>query len=671
MKVVSVEARNFRSYKELVWKLPSRGVALIDGKNLDTGRNNMTGKTTLLDSIFWALYGYLPKWGGPKGGPVDAVIKRGETKCQVQVNVEFAGKYIIVRRERPNKLFVEVDGNEIQGKSGDLDSRIPELIGMTAEQFLTAVYISQDRKQSFFSMGEADRTQLLSEVSKVENINRGMEKARQEKTRIELNIERQKSVIDTLEGQLNIMPNEIKQHEQEILKKQADLNLARDYVVRAEAETAEKIKDKTRDHEYKSKIAIEEYETQKAHNSMHLSEQEMELAVLEANMIRAPQIELNYTQRIEELKQKIKSVEANNYTHARSSADLAIAKAGLNNSLNEIESAQNGKCDHCNQDLPNHIREKHVNEMLDHAKRWEKKIAEVVVPELIDIEPLKLQLNDALTEYTKRKTELEAVPKGKEQEAQTIRMGIQLSRQNLAALERNHALQLQVMQRDLQDAIKNWNLHPTQARDKVRQIEQEIAFIQKNIENVKQRIKDQQSSIEENKIKLLTLNRELDEALDLIDVFKGFRQVCFEDLIARISDRAGQLLALMTDGVYTTRIDQMGETSKGEAKLILKPMITKGGQDVPVDDLSGGARRTVMLAYDVAVAEAVGDANVLFLDEALDGLDHMGKTEAMRLLEEVSQTRSVLVIDHSSEIKSAFNEVIKVTYKDGTSQLEN
>ena len=136
MKIVSVQAKNFRSYPELSWALPESGLFLIDGRNLDTGRSNMVGKTTLIDSIIYAIYGYLPKWGGPKGGPVDAVIRRGQVSCRVEVILQHAGKEIRIIRERPAKLVVFVNQERLDGKISDLDSRIPELVGMTAGQVI-------------------------------------------------------------------------------------------------------------------------------------------------------------------------------------------------------------------------------------------------------------------------------------------------------------------------------------------------------------------------------------------------------------------------------------------------------------------------------------------------------------------------------------------------------
>jgi DNA repair exonuclease SbcCD ATPase subunit len=63
------------------------------------------------------------------------------------------------------------------------------------------------------------------------------------------------------------------------------------------------------------------------------------------------------------------------------------------------------------------------------------------------------------------------------------------------------------------------------------------------------------------------------------------------------------------------------------------------------------------------------DSNVIFLDEALDGLDAQGKAQAMNLLGAVSRTRGVYLVDHTSEIKASVERILSVTYKDGNSEL--
>jgi DNA repair exonuclease SbcCD ATPase subunit len=669
MRILSVEAKNFRSYKELDWKLPESGLYLIDGENMDTGRNNMTGKTTLVDSIFWALYGWLPKWGGTKGGPVDGVIKRGESRCTVQVNLEFSGKKIFIRRERPNKLVVEIDGVEVHGKTAELDNQIPDLIGMTAEQFLTAVYISQDRKQSFFSMNEGDRTILLSQISKVEDINKAMEKAKKLKSETELAIEKQLSVIETVKSQIESTPkytivytDAITTLEQRFTEQESNYNQSL-----TESENQINILKENEEASLRDITTI--YEHEKARSTIYLKEQEAQVAIIEAEIMQAPRLEFKVTQKIEELKKALINARENNSNLVMAKGKNIQAKTALLNIANEIESISEGKCDHCSQELPQHMRDEHIQKLLHNAKKWEAMITEEGqhIPE----SPIEIQLNEAMQEYHKNKAELEAAPKQKQSELNALVLGIDLTKRQLYSIEKNYQYDTRSSKELHAHRQHKCSERPAELKQLMRNTLHEIETNKKALANIQLQLDDQILKLSEAESKHKVLGKQLDEALDLIDLFKGFRQVCFEDLIARISDRAGFLLSLMTDGIYSTRIDQMGETSKGEAKLILKPMITKGGQDVPMDDLSGGARRTVMLAYDVAVAEAVGDSNVLFLDEALDGLDTMGKAEALKLLEEVARNKAVMVIDHSSEIKSAFSEIIKVVYRDGNSSLES
>lgn len=668
MKLISVTGSNFRSYKTLSWSLPSNGLFLIDGENLDTGRNNMTGKSTIIDFFAWGLYGWLPKWGSPKGGPADGVIMRGESICSVTVTVENEGKTYTITRQRPLKLTIDINGERIEGKASDLDSRIPDMIGMTADQFLTSVYISQDRKKSFFTMSETERTQLLSQVSRVENINRGMETAKLQKQTAETSIDRQRAFQEGLKFQLTKLPETIQENANDVVAKEAALSAGVEKLSEVcESNRASSI---VADQSYDAEIQVinQEFDQKYAEMSMVLRESEAELSLKEMQLTQAPRVEIEYTQTIEEIKRELALATKSNHDGLLQNAKNAQARTALSNIADAIESSHNGTCDHCNQDLPSHMREKHINDLLVSVPRWENMIKDV--PATVDTADIQAQLNDALQAYAKRKADLESGPARLQLEVNFLQRGIVQQKHSMMALVNSKGSAIKDSTMRLSVKIRELDHERTMLEHSVNSLQKQLESAKIHLDQVKNQEAQIQAEIDTNKVRIFTLQKELDQALDLIDLFKGFRQVCFEGLIARISDRAGDLLSLMTDGVYSTRIDQVGETSLGEMKLILKPMITKGGHDVPNDDLSGGARRTVMLAYDVAVAEAVGNSNVLFLDEALDGLDTIGKSEALRLLEEVSRTRAVLVIDHSSEIRAEFSSIIKITYKNGISSLE-
>jgi DNA repair exonuclease SbcCD ATPase subunit len=671
VKLVSVVAENFRSFERLAWSLPETGLHLIDGKNLDTGRNNMTGKTTLLDSVFWGLYGYLPKWGGPKGGQADAVIKRGTSKCFSDVTVQHNGKVVRVRRERPAKLRLWVDGLELAGKTADLDTRITELVGMSANQFLISIYMPQKRTTSFFHMSDTERTQLLSTVAGLEQLDKALAKAKARGKEIELQLERQSGVTEAITQQLSSVPAELERlNEAASTTKKNYEQTMMDFegVAHYAAEAAKKSKS-----EYEVEInslfsRIKSTEIQLADKLKTLIDTRV---TSELQLQNLPTVESEYTSEIERLKKELKQAEAFNSEVDLIARQNERARDQIAREIDLAESAALGKCSHCKQKLPPADREIAAAQHIAKAQELEKKIVEV--PEKIALDSIRQQLDQAMQAYAARKAELDQKPN-------EIRQNLKLVDEQILSLKRQAEQQILQIKSDIrlhEQGIKDTESRYSQTiREGQYTVDQSKLLFenaQSNLARYEGQVQELEKRLEEAKIKTFTLQKEMDEVLDLIDLFgpKGFRSICFEGLIERISERAGQLFSLMTDGVYSTRIDQVGETAKGEQRLILRPVITKGGQDVPVDDLSGGADATVALAYDVAVSEAVGDSSVLFLDEALDGLDPQGKNEAMRLLEEVSLTRAIIIIDHTSEIKSAIQNVIQITYRDESSSLES
>ena len=81
-----IELNNFKSYRGIhKVQFPERaGLYSITGKNLLNPRlgANAVGKSTLLDAIFWALYGKTPR-----GLRANEVITRGQQTATVTLNM--------------------------------------------------------------------------------------------------------------------------------------------------------------------------------------------------------------------------------------------------------------------------------------------------------------------------------------------------------------------------------------------------------------------------------------------------------------------------------------------------------------------------------------------------------------------------------------------------------
>jgi DNA repair exonuclease SbcCD ATPase subunit len=634
----------------------------------------MIGKTTLLDSIAWTLYGYLPKWGSPKGGPADAVIKRGETKCSVTVTLQHNGDTYEITRQRPVKLQIKKNGEVQEGKVSDLDKRMHEMVGMTDSQFLLSVYMPQKRKiESFFSMSDSDRTQLLSEVAGLEELDKALDRARGEKSKVQAEIEFLKGKVSVLEELVSKVPEEKALYTKNV----ADSSkLLQDYIdednyIRGDAE-AEIVRLKAAESKAVQDIVLITDQEVSEHEAKirFLKKKADDLSLEIVSTAEIPQL---LKDNLANAKANLSKAELGNAKRERDLQKNETIRQNILSELSRMEGALKGNCNHCNQELPEATREQAAQKHLLSAKRMESEIlAENDIPPFIELAPLREAVESALIALSNEsnkinerpnqlRVELNIIVKDMNTEKDLIDLKRSSSRKEMDGIRAKYAGEVSKIEQLLKDMDS-----------KIRTARSNLELHSENLKKVELREKTEIENLSTHKLRIEAAQQDLDEILDLIDLFgpKGFRTICFEDLISRISDRAGQLLSIMTDGLYGTRIEQTGETGKGEHRVILKPVLTRGGLEVPLDDLSGGAEATVTLAYDVAISEAIAENSPLFLDEALDGLDSQGKAEAVRLIEEVARTRPVFLIDHTDSIKSSVNNVITITYKNDTSTLE-
>jgi len=114
------------------------------------------------------------------------------------------------------------------------------------------------------------------------------------------------------------------------------------------------------------------------------------------------------------------------------------------------------------------------------------------------------------------------------------------------------------------------------------------------------------------------------------------------------------------------------ETSKGDVVAKFSETLTKNGVEVSVGSLSGGELKGLSLCVDFALLEVLEtqfglSLNPIILDEPFDGLDAAGREIVLGLLEQLSRSRQIFVIDHASEAKSSFSKIVHVTLRNDTS----
>lgn len=102
--------------------------------------------------------------------------------------------------------------------------------------------------------------------------------------------------------------------------------------------------------------------------------------------------------------------------------------------------------------------------------------------------------------------------------------------------------------------------------------------------------------------------------------------------------------------------------------------LTINGKQRSIGSLSGGEIRALSLALDFSIIEVLGSKyslslNPVILDEPFNGLDSAGREMVIDILSKFSENRQVWVVDHASESKALFNDIVRVEKRNGISKI--
>lgn len=147
----------------------------------------------------------------------------------------------------------------------------------------------------------------------------------------------------------------------------------------------------------------------------------------------------------------------------------------------------------------------------------------------------------------------------------------------------------------------------------------------------------------------------------------GFLSVIFDEVLTEIERVANEIMSDIPNVCeFSIRIDSTSTTKSGATKKAISVVLYKDGKEVSVKSLSGGQRCAVDLAVDLAISDAIrrrSGTNLgwIALDEAMDGLDIETKRAALDAIKS-RVTGLLLVVDHSTEIKEAFETVVEIEF---------
>ena len=210
---IRLTLRNFLCYRENVPTLDFTGIhiACLCGAN---GH----GKSALLDSITWAL------WGKGRGKIQDDMISYGADECRVELDFSSRGQdYRVIRsharagkRRRGGATDLQLMVLEEGGSEGptprtitgdiirETQARIDQTIGMDYDTFINSAFLVQGRADEFTNKTPAERKAVLSKILGLGTYDRLQVLARDRNNSAE-------HVANIVEGNLDRMRRELEQ----------------------------------------------------------------------------------------------------------------------------------------------------------------------------------------------------------------------------------------------------------------------------------------------------------------------------------------------------------------------------------------------------------------------------------------------------------------------------
>lgn len=144
----------------------TEGINLITGLNLDKDSRNGVGKSTIIESLYWCLFGETMR--EIKKEQVVNNINKKDCLVSLQFTVSSnseTNKYTILREAKPSKVSIyENDVDITKSTIAKADDFISKLISSTGDVFQNAVIMTANNTLPFMAQRKGDKRKFIEEM---------------------------------------------------------------------------------------------------------------------------------------------------------------------------------------------------------------------------------------------------------------------------------------------------------------------------------------------------------------------------------------------------------------------------------------------------------------------------------------------------------------------------
>ncbi len=675
MLLKSLTLRNIRSYLDAHIEFP-KGSVLLAG---DIG----SGKSTVLLGIEFALFGIKSS-----ELPGSSLLRHGKREGFVELRLEVDGKDILIKRnlkQGANGItqdagYVIVDGMKRDATPKELRAIVFELLGYPKDLvsrnkdlvYRYTVYTPQEAMKEILYAKPEERLDTLRKVFNVDKYKRI-----KENTVIILGaMKEERKELEGFTQNLAEKQNELKQLDDERKKLSSQLGMIIPLVEQARKKTAEKSKIVESVEKGRQELAVAQRELasldaklhaaleQHKRNTSTIEQLEKEIAQLKLELHNKELVDVEklFLEKKAELQQKEKELRA-----VHQSIHSAMAQKNQSEA-NKSQILKLDNCPMCRQHVPHEHKasiassEEKKQQECEALLKAEREKEHLLVDDIdklqLVIEELRKKQGEAATIKLKhsilQRNEQEKIRKAAEQGELKKNIGEINSRK----LELN-------AQVEGKKGVEEMYLQAKQALDGARKEEQDILIqhtsLAEKVQGVERYLKSVEKDVAEKTLALGKLGRFREVHHWLAEFFMHLMGTMEKHVMLQINREFNELFknwfsVLMEDETLLVRLDDE-----------FSPLIEQNGYETQIDNLSGGEKTSVALAYRLALNKVINDVvsdiktkDILMLDEPTDGFS----TEQLDKVREVLDMlgiAQVIIVSHESKIESFVDRVIRVS----------
>lgn len=660
MKFIKIKATNFLSLKDFELDLDNQGLLLLDGKNLDSKEGafeqNGVGKSTILASIFYALFGETPD-----GRTADAVInKTAKKNTLIELTFELDNHtYVITRGRKKNVLTLTQDNDEVSFSTmKETQAHIEELIGIPEDVFRTTLFFDGHYSTPFSEMTDKQKKTFLSAIVDLEVYTKAHDKTKED-------IRDLKAKLATAESNISIA-KESSQRELDNIKRlqetksQFETNLEQAKTQLANLDLSEK-------ETYVEKLTEATTELSKA--SEYKSTNEAQRALTEATT--SSQRLYSELATLENKKQQLLG-------HLETLKESLKATLEMKKQYEQLNS--------------NAYTKENLGEAFDLGTTGQpKESLATIIPgaanNLEDVKQLNTKLATGIAEYKSLD------PDEFNQEIATKQQEVENAKQALVQLQVNADKEVQAnnaMQGNYQQAVTKVNQlkQAIQELDKKQaNLEQAVESAKTNLDLINQQLsgygttdlsKDAATRVKELESTRDTLAKQIIDLEQVLGAFsdQGIKSHVLDLVTPTLNEGVNNYLSSLTGGAINIEFSTQTKKADGTLSDKFDIRVFYNSQETTYNSLSSGEKRRVDVAISLALQDMVlqrygDDINLLAYDELFESLDATGSENVVELLKErTNKVGTIIVVSHNEDLKPLFDKTITVIKKDGVSTLE-